>query len=86
MKQMKQIARAGLLATILLLITIATTFAADSGEIDVSDGLDGDPFRARSLAAATDGQGNAVVAWAQSDGRFPDVRLVGGRSFSMYLR
>ncbi|HSM55610.1 MAG TPA: hypothetical protein VK879_05580, partial [Candidatus Sulfomarinibacteraceae bacterium] len=72
MKQMKQIARAGLLATILLLITIATTFAADTGEIEVTEGVDGVPYRSRSVAVATDASGNAVVAWPQHDDILPN--------------
>lgn len=69
MKQLKQTGRAGLLATILLLITLATTFAADTGEIEVTEGVDGQPAnRIRNTAVAMDGLGNAVVVWSHQEG------------------
>ena len=74
MKRLKQMARAGLLAMVLLLITLATAFAIDTGEIEVTEGIDGQPAnRIRNTAVAMDGSGNAVVVWSHQEGVYRTV-------------
>ena len=80
MKQAKQTVRAGLLATILLLIALATSFAADSGEIKVNEGIDGTPYY-RQPAVAADGLGNVIVAWVHSDNTYPNPGKVYTRRY-----
>jgi hypothetical protein len=81
MSKIEIAARAGLLTVILLLTTLVTAFAADTGEIEVTQDVDGQPYRARSVGAASDDSGNAVVAWAQHDTTYPNPQKVYARRY-----